>query len=78
MIDHCRLKGDFAQELLRSENKLAFIFPGVGPEYLGMGKYVFGNFPCAREVFEQTSAYANQDIVKLCFAPEESSINWYD
>ncbi len=72
MIWQGKLKDGLARGVLGSESKLAFMFPGVGSEYTGMGKYVFDNFQCAREVFEQASGYANQDIEMLCFAPEES------
>ena len=72
MILQGKLKDGLARGVQGSESKLAFMFPGVGSEYTGMGKYVFDNFQCAREVFEQASGYANQDIELLCFTPEES------
>jgi len=57
---------------LRSQNKIAFLFPGVGSEYTSMGKYIYDNFQCARQIFEQASTYANRDIAKLCFLHEYS------
>lgn len=61
-----------AWETLKSGHKLAFMFPGVGSEYTGMGKHVFDSFACAREVFEQASFFAGQDLAKLCFDPEQA------
>lgn len=60
------------QEELRHNNRLAIVFPGVGSEYTGMGKYVFDNFRCARDVFEEASVSANRNIAELCFSQEEA------
>jgi [acyl-carrier-protein] S-malonyltransferase len=34
-------------------SKKAFIFPGQGSQYPGMGKELADNFPVARQVFEE-------------------------
>jgi len=60
------------ESLIRSRNKLAFVFPGVGSEYAGMGRYVIDNFPCARETFAEVSDCAGRDMAGLCLSPEDT------
>lgn len=48
-------------------NKIAFIFPGQGAQYVGMGKDFFDNFSIARTVFEEASDETGIDMKRLCF-----------
>ena len=53
-------------------NKIAFIFPGQGAQYIGMGKEFYDNFPEAKEVFDAANQALGFDISKMCFeGPEE-------
>jgi len=52
--------------------KAAFVFPGQGSQYVGMGKDFFERSPAARQVFEEANDALGYDIAKLCFqGPEE-------
>ncbi|HZJ76663.1 MAG TPA: ACP S-malonyltransferase, partial [Oscillospiraceae bacterium] len=54
--------------------KVAFIFPGQGAQYVGMGKDIFDNFSTVRTVFEEASDEINIDMKKLCFGGPESEL----
>lgn len=47
--------------------KTAFIFPGQGAQYVGMGRDFYEQMPECREVFELASEASGLDIAELCF-----------
>jgi [acyl-carrier-protein] S-malonyltransferase len=52
---------------------IAFIFPGQGSQYVGMGKELFENFSVAKKVFEEADDALHLSISALCFkGPEEA------
>lgn len=52
--------------------KTAFIFPGQGSQYAGMGKDLADNFPIARQTFEEADEALGFKISSLCFnGPED-------
>jgi [acyl-carrier-protein] S-malonyltransferase len=52
--------------------KTAFVFPGQGSQYVGMGKEFYNHFPLSREVFEQVDERLGVSLSEICFnGPEE-------
>ena len=54
--------------------KTAFIFPGQGAQYIGMGKDFHEQIPVSKEVFELASNVSGLDVAALCFE-ENDKIN---
>lgn len=48
-------------------SKTAFVFPGQGSQFTGMGKSLADSYPAAAQVFEQADAALGFAISKLCF-----------
>ncbi len=53
----------------------AFIFPGQGSQYVGMGKGLYNEYPEARAIFEEASDATGVDLAKLCFEGPEGELN---
>lgn len=54
------------------DGPIAFLFPGQGSQYVGMGKKLWENFPVARQTFEEADQALGQALSNLCFyGPEE-------
>jgi len=54
--------------------KIAFVFPGQGAQYTGMGKDFYEQISVCKEVFEKASEVTGIDIPFLCFE-ENSDLN---
>ncbi|MCS7251310.1 MAG: ACP S-malonyltransferase [Thermoflexus sp.] len=55
--------------------RLAFVFPGQGSQYVGMGRALYEAFPEAREVFEEADDRLGYALSRLCFEGPESQLN---
>jgi [acyl-carrier-protein] S-malonyltransferase len=52
--------------------KVAYVFPGQGSQFAGMGKDLYARFDSAKAVFDEADAVLKFPLSKLCFeGPEE-------
>lgn len=56
----------------QTQNNVAFVFPGSGSQYVGMGRDVYDQYTAARSLFEEADAILQFPLSRLCFeGPDE-------
>ncbi len=53
---------------------LAFVFPGQGAQYAGMGHDLYGSFPVIKEWMDRAAAAADFDLLQLLFSDREKNL----
>ena len=59
---------------MKPKQSFAFLFPGQGAQYVGMGKGFFDSFKEAREVFEEADDILGEKVSKVIFEGPESTL----
>ncbi len=54
--------------------KVAYVFPGQGAQWVGMGRDLYQNFEAARAVFEQADEALGMALSELCFDGPENEL----
>lgn len=56
-------------------SKIAFIFPGQGAQYIGMGKELFDNIDVCKNIFNIADKELDFELSKLCFDGKVEELN---
>lgn len=67
--------GVFNYSMVEGMQKTAFLFPGQGTQYVGMGKDFYVHFKEAQEVFHEANEILGFDIATLCFQGKQEELN---
>lgn len=51
--------------------KTAFVFSGQGAQYSGMGKELYDNYSCVKEVFDKADEALGLKISEICFSEDD-------
>lgn len=54
--------------------KIAFVFPGQGAQFVGMGKKMADEFPKSMEIFDRASSALGFDVKKMIFEGDEETL----
>ncbi len=54
---------------------IAFVFPGQGSQWVGMGRDLYKSFPEVKLLFDEASEILDYNVAKLCFEGPKEELN---
>jgi len=67
-------KGIYVGPVNCDPDNMAFVFPGQGSHYAGMGRELYDNFPVIRRWMDQAADVAEFDLLRLLFHDREEDL----
>ena len=58
--------------------KIAFLFPGQGAQFVGMGRELYAELPSARALFDRADQVLGTDLTRVCFDGPSEALNATD
>ncbi len=59
---------------MNKKDKVAFIFPGQGSQFVGMGSDFYERFKASKEVFDEANEVLSMDLTGICFNGTEEEL----